>query len=90
MSEIVFFLIYENTFYNGHNLEGVVKMIHTIQDTTTLHNGVKMPWLGFGVFKVDEGTEVIQSVKWALEAGYKSIDTAAIYKNEEGSNGKIV
>lgn len=55
-----------------------------LQSTTTLHNGVEMPWLGFGVFKVDEGEEVIESVKAAIKAGYKSIDTAAIYGNEEG------
>jgi diketogulonate reductase-like aldo/keto reductase len=58
--------------------------IKTLQDTTVLHNGVKMPWFGLGVFKVEDGQEVINSVKWAIEAGYKSIDTAAIYKNEEG------
>ncbi|MCM3728928.1 aldo/keto reductase [Neobacillus cucumis] len=52
--------------------------------TTTLNNGVKMPWLGFGVFKVQEGEEVVNSVKTALEVGYRSIDTAAIYGNEEG------
>ena len=43
-----------------------------------------MPWLGFGVFQTKEGQEVIQSVKWALEAGYRSIDTAMIYGNEKG------
>ncbi|WP_407270216.1 aldo/keto reductase [Radiobacillus sp. PE A8.2] len=55
-----------------------------LQDTTTLHNGVKMPWLGLGVFQVKDGEEVVHSVKSALKHGYKSIDTAAIYKNEEG------
>jgi diketogulonate reductase-like aldo/keto reductase len=55
-----------------------------LQDTTTLHNGVKMPWFGLGVFKVKEGSEVINSVKAAIKNGYKSIDTAAIYQNEEG------
>jgi diketogulonate reductase-like aldo/keto reductase len=43
-----------------------------------------MPWFGLGVFKVEEGSEVVNSVKWAIEAGYKSIDTAAVYGNEEG------
>jgi diketogulonate reductase-like aldo/keto reductase len=43
-----------------------------------------MPWLGFGVFQTPEGEEVISSVKWALEAGYRSIDTAMIYRNERG------
>lgn len=56
----------------------------SLQDTTTLHNGVKMPWFGLGVFKVQEGSEVIESVKAAIKNGYKSIDTAAVYKNEEG------
>ncbi|KHF38202.1 aldo/keto reductase [Halalkalibacter okhensis] len=55
-----------------------------IQDTTTLHNGIKMPWVGFGVFKVKDGEEVVNSVKAALEIGYRSIDTAAIYGNEAG------
>ncbi|WP_026568480.1 aldo/keto reductase [Bacillus sp. UNC41MFS5] len=55
-----------------------------LKDTTTLHNGVKMPWVGLGVFKVKEGEEVVQSVKAAIKNGYISIDTAAIYKNEEG------
>ncbi|WP_088085594.1 aldo/keto reductase [Bacillus sp. OV166] len=55
-----------------------------LKDTTTLSNGVKMPWVGLGVFKVTEGEEVIQSVKAAIQNGYISIDTAAIYGNEEG------
>lgn len=59
-------------------------MAKNIQDTTTLHNGVKMPWFGLGVYQAKEGKEVINAVKWALEHGYRSIDTAAIYKNEEG------
>ncbi|WHX41713.1 aldo/keto reductase [Mesobacillus sp. AQ2] len=59
-------------------------MPKNLQDTTKLHNGVKMPWFGLGVFKVKEGSEVVESVKAALKNGYKSIDTAAVYKNEEG------
>lgn len=55
-----------------------------LQDTTTLHNGIKMPWFGLGVFKVKEGADIINSVKAAIKNGYKSIDTAAIYQNEEG------
>lgn len=54
------------------------------QSTTTLANGVKISWLGLGVFKVEEGQEVIHSVKSAIKAGYRSIDTAKIYGNEEG------
>ncbi|MEC0209489.1 aldo/keto reductase [Paenibacillus ehimensis] len=53
-------------------------------DTTVLNNGVRMPWLGLGVWKTKEGDEVVQAVQHALEAGYRSIDTAAVYGNETG------
>lgn len=59
-------------------------MIKNLQDTTTLHNGVKMPWFGIGVFKVEEGPELVHAVKTAIKHGYRSVDTAAIYGNEEG------
>jgi diketogulonate reductase-like aldo/keto reductase len=59
-------------------------MADNIQDCTTLSNGKKMPWLGFGVFKIEDGPEVENAVLWALEAGYRSIDTASIYGNERG------
>ncbi|KOR80089.1 glyoxal reductase [Bacillus sp. FJAT-21352] len=59
-------------------------MVKNLQDTTTLHNGVKMPWFGLGVFKVEEGPELVNAVKMAIKHGYRSIDTAAIYENEEG------
>ncbi|MER5633243.1 aldo/keto reductase [Streptomyces nitrosporeus] len=48
----------------------------------TLNNGVEMPLLGFGVFQIPpEDTE--QAVTDALEAGYRAVDTAAAYRNEE-------
>ncbi|MBU5355056.1 aldo/keto reductase [Paenibacillus barcinonensis] len=59
-------------------------MMKHVQDTTTLNNGVKMPWLGFGVFKVKDGDEVVNAVRTAIEAGYRSIDTAKVYNNEAG------
>jgi len=55
-----------------------------ITSSTTLNNGIKMPWLGLGVFLSREGSEVENAVKIALENGYRSIDTAAIYQNEQG------
>ncbi|MBM5596074.1 aldo/keto reductase [Listeria seeligeri] len=55
-----------------------------LKDTVKLANDVEMPRLGFGVWKVKDGDEAVNSVKWAIEAGYVSIDTAAAYKNEEG------
>ena len=59
-------------------------MISSVGEKITLHNGVKMPQLGFGVFKVKNGNETVESVKKAIEVGYRAIDTAAIYENEEG------
>lgn len=56
----------------------------SLQDTTTFHNGVKMPWFGIGVFKVEEGPDLVNAVKTAITHGYRSVDTAAIYENEEG------
>jgi diketogulonate reductase-like aldo/keto reductase len=51
--------------------------------TITLNNGVTIPQLGFGVFQVPPD-EVIEPVATALEAGYRLIDSAAAYQNEEG------
>lgn len=55
-----------------------------LKSATKLANGVEMPWFGLGVFKVQEGQEVVDSVKAAIKAGYRSIDTATVYGNEEG------
>lgn len=55
-----------------------------ITSTTTLNNGIRMPWLGLGVFRAEEGKEVETAVLTALEHGYRSIDTAAVYQNETG------
>ena len=52
--------------------------------TVRLNNGVEMPILGLGVYLSKEGNEVVQAVKWALNMGYRHIDTAAIYRNEKG------
>ncbi|MEV4054658.1 aldo/keto reductase [Amycolatopsis sp. NPDC049688] len=48
-----------------------------------LNNGVRMPQLGYGVFQVPDD-ETATAVKTAIEAGYRSIDTAAVYGNEKG------
>ena len=53
-----------------------------------LNNGVEMPQLGFGVWQVADD-EAERAVGTALEAGYRSIDTAAIYGNEEGTGRAI-
>lgn len=54
----------------------------TVPDIT-LNNGVRMPQLGFGVFQIPDA-EAEQAVSTALEVGYRSIDTAAVYRNEKG------
>ena len=59
-------------------------MINNINDCVVLNNGVKMPWLGLGVWKTNDGNEVISAVESALKAGYRSIDTASAYYNEKG------
>lgn len=59
-------------------------MLQNVQDTVMLNNGVAMPGLGLGVFKVGDGSPVVNAVKSALRHGYRSIDTAAVYGNEEG------
>jgi diketogulonate reductase-like aldo/keto reductase len=60
------------------------KPITDIKGTFTLHNGVAMPYLGLGTYQADNEQEVVDSVKDALEIGYRHIDTASVYKNEEG------
>ncbi|MCS0637938.1 aldo/keto reductase [Streptomyces sp. LP05-1] len=54
----------------------------------SLNNGVSMPQLGFGVWQVPDD-EAAKAVGTALDAGYRSIDTAAIYENEKGTGQAI-
>jgi diketogulonate reductase-like aldo/keto reductase len=54
--------------------------IHT---TKKLNNGVKIPYLGLGVFQCNDGVETVNAVRWAIESGYRHIDTAAAYHNEQ-------
>jgi 2,5-diketo-D-gluconate reductase A len=51
--------------------------------TVRLHNGVQMPLLGFGVFQIEDSQEAERSVYDAIQTGYRLIDTAASYGNEE-------
>jgi 2,5-diketo-D-gluconate reductase A len=55
----------------------------TLLPAITLHDGIEMPQLGFGVFQVPP-EETQMAVELALEAGYRHIDTAAAYRNERG------
>ena len=54
-----------------------------IRTTKKLNNGVEIPYLGLGVFQVKDGDETANAVRWAIEAGYRHIDTAAFYGNEK-------
>jgi len=55
----------------------------TSSPISTLSNGVQIPKLGFGVWRVSND-DAIPSIAKALEVGYRHIDTAALYRNEEG------
>ena len=59
------------------------KLRRFAMDYVTLNNGIEMPQLGFGVFQIPDKNECQQAVENALEVGYRLIDTAASYGNEE-------
>lgn len=56
---------------------------------TTLNNGIKMPMEGFGVFQVPDQAQCEQAVLDAITSGYRLIDTAAAYRNEEAVGNAI-
>lgn len=59
-------------------------VLTSLTDTVEVAPGVLMPRLGLGTFRSGPGTEVEQEVAWALELGYRGVDTASMYGNEEG------
>lgn len=61
----------------------------SLKDTYTLRNEKKIPCVGFGTYLTPDGDTAYRAVSEALEAGYRHIDTAAIYKNE-ASVGKAI
>lgn len=60
-----------------------------MMETITLSNGIKMPILGFGVYQVDDLEECERVVSEAIEVGYRSIDTAQAYGNEEAVGNAV-
>ncbi len=58
-------------------------MRKSLTDSYTLANGVKIPCVGFGTWQAPDGEIAASSVKAAIQAGYRHIDTAAAYQNEE-------
>lgn len=59
-------------------------MNNNTQASVLLHNGVKMPVLGLGLYGIEHESQVKSAIHWALEAGYRGFDTASIYNNESG------
>lgn len=59
-------------------------MLQTQSAAMLLNNGTKMPMLSVGTYRAGEDGEVQQTVRWALELGYRGIDTASVYENEKG------
>jgi diketogulonate reductase-like aldo/keto reductase len=57
-------------------------MVKSITDYTILNNGIKMPWLGYGVFQIDDGPEIKKAINKALEVGYRNI-TRRILENAQ-------
>lgn len=58
-------------------------MIQSISERIEIANGVQMPGLGLGLYKAEAGEEVYNAVRFALDAGYRHIDTATFYYNEQ-------
>jgi diketogulonate reductase-like aldo/keto reductase len=65
-----------------NKVKDVKIMINAITDSTTLNNGVKMPWLGLGLWQVEKADVISSAIRAALDAGYTSFDTATAYGNE--------
>lgn len=63
--------------------------MNTLTDSYTLANSVKIPCVGFGTWQTPDGETTTQSVLAALEAGYRHVDTAAVYGNEKGVGDAI-
>lgn len=63
--------------------------MNCIQDSYVLSNGVKIPCVGFGTWKLPDNQSTIDIIKTAIDCGYRHVDTAAMYKNEQAV-GKAV
>lgn len=55
----------------------------SLNDTFKLSNGVEIPCVGFGTWQTPDGETAVESVRYAIQCGYRHIDTAAMYKNEK-------
>ena len=69
--------------------KGRIKDGGMLVNNIVLNNGVTIPQIGIGVFLTPQGEVTENSVRWALEAGYRHVDTAMIYENEEDVGNAI-
>lgn len=74
---------FRDLFFFKEYQEGVARFM-SLMTTRKLNNGVEIPVIGLGVFQVDDGDQVYDAVRSALEIGYRHIDTASYYQNEAG------
>ena len=57
--------------------------VKSLNEMINLDNGVLMPQLGLGVYKMTNPEETFEAITYAIKTGYRAIDTAAIYDNEK-------
>lgn len=81
-SNLVSVILKEETFSLKLYKQGEINMV-SLQDTYTLSNGVKIPILGYGTWQVTDPQEAVDGVVNAVKEGYRHIDTAQMYGNEE-------
>jgi diketogulonate reductase-like aldo/keto reductase len=57
--------------------------MNLLSETFTLNNGIGIPCIGFGTWQTPDGETAVNAVRYAVESGYRHIDTAAVYGNEK-------
>ena len=62
----------------------------TLQSSITLNNGVEIPRLGLGVYQTPPGERTLRAVRYALNIGYRHIDTAWLYDNERDVGKAVI
>lgn len=79
-----------SNLYTGYiQFDVIFEYKYFFMESVQLNNGVKMPILGFGVFQIPDPAECENAVIEAIETGYRLIDTAASYMNEEAVGNAI-
>ena len=69
--------------------KGEIRMSKLFNETIQLANGVEMPQFGLGVYKMTNPEQTVEAITYAIETGYRAIDTAAIYENEKETGEAI-